>query len=658
MRSSSATLWFLFLVGAALGCGEHGSGGQAGGRGGQALGADGPLGSGGVLGSGGAFADGGGGPDATPAIEVAVDISTATVHDGGAGGVTTGTGGGGGALGADGDVDTFVVDAAGQRADVTPEARDADVDAPMGRDGDLAGVDLPGRSPDYVVIAADGLLASAIRYRDFRRAGGFDVDLAMVGDIVGSAADAASASARIRDYVRSRYQSRDPGRAMYLLLLGDAQAIWPGDRSGVPAGSWQSASGELVVSDNVYADVDGDDVPDLAVGRITADNDDEVDRVRAKVAAYEANYDPGAWNRRLNIFASTSGLGDLADVAIETIVYDITEAIPYDFDVTMTYARQVSPYVYIPEQFSDQVYRRINEGSLLTAYVGHGSRDGFAKLDWNGKAYPILDTEQLEKLAVTHKSPVLVFVACATGDFVGGESVSEHILVQREAPVAIFSSTEVSDPYANAVFIYEVSQAFAGARAARVGDAFLRAKQRILGNNDGVRQKIDSLAAFLVSTGARDALKHSHLHMYTLFGDPAMAVSYAGQTQVFAATAEQPTGASSVKAGAELALSASLPAAVVGAEALVTLESPRKVVLGQLSTVPADGDSNRDSVIAKNYAIANDKVVVAATVPVAGTSFSTQLAVPATATAGQYYIKVFVHDSSRDYAGSLPMVVY
>jgi len=43
---------------------------------------------------------------------------------------------------------------------------------------------------DYLIVAADGLSASAARYRDFRNAGGHHVDLAMVSDLVGDAADA------------------------------------------------------------------------------------------------------------------------------------------------------------------------------------------------------------------------------------------------------------------------------------------------------------------------------------------------------------------------------------------------------------------------------------------------------------------------------------
>ncbi len=504
---------------------------------------------------------------------------------------------------------------------------------------------------DYVIVAADNLAASAARYRDFREAGGFGVDLVMVSDIVGDAADAATASARIRDYVMTRYQARDTSRRLYLLLLGDAQTTWPGDGTGVPAGSWLApSSSKPVISDNVYADFDDDDVPELAVGRITADSDAEADLVREKIAAHESTHESGQWNRRLSIFASTSGMGDMADSAIESIVYDITEAIPYAYDVTMTYARQSSPYVYVPEQFSDQVYQRINEGALLVAYVGHGASNGFARLDWNGQTFPILDTSQLDKLAVTHRSPILLFVACSTGAFVGKESISERILVGANAPTAIMSSTVDSDPYANAIFIYEVSQAFLSKRAPRVGDAFLQAKQAMLTGADSVRQKIESLGGLLVSASARESLRHSHLHMYTLFGDPGMAMTYPADLQVT-------VDPSSVGAGSELTITAHPASLGAGAEATVTLESPRKIVLGKVTPVPSDGAPERDAVIMENYRVANDKASARTTASPTGAPFTTKLTVPADLPAGAYHIKVFVSDASRDYAGSVRVTV-
>ena len=513
-------------------------------------------------------------------------------------------------------------------------------------------VDNQSDAVDYLIVAADVLYDSAIRYRDFRKASGYHVELTMVSEIVGDAADMATASARIKSYVRSRYDARDTKRPMFLLLLGDAQTVWPGDGSGVPTGIWTDPStSAAVTSDNIYADIDGDDIPDIAVGRITADSDAEADLVRGKISSSESTHEIGMWDRRLNIFASTSGYGDLVDTAIETLVYDITDAVPYDYDVTMTYARQTSPYVYVPEQFSAEVYHRINEGALLVAYVGHGSTNGFASLSWNGVSYPIFDTSQLDQLSVTHKSPILLFVACSTGAFAGAESVSERILVQPNAPVAILSSTAESDPYANAVFIYEVSQVFTALRSSTVGEAFRLAKQRMLQNNDSVRQTIDSVAGVLDSATARAALKRSHLHMYTLFGDPGMAVLYAGSATNVSVN---PSTASD---GAELTVTATFPSLASGAEAIVTIESTRKAILGDIADVPTDGDSSRDAVIEKNYETANDKVVASVTASLTGSTLSTTLKIPSDLPAGRYYIKVFAQDTRSDFIGSTPLTV-
>ena len=167
-------------------------------------------------------------------------------------------------------------------------------------------VDKQSDAVDYLIVAAEGLSDSAIRYRDFRKASGYHVELTMVSEIVGDAADMATASARIQSYVRLRYDARDTKRPMFLLLLGDAQTVWPGDGSGVPTGTWTDPStSAAVTSDNVYADMDGDDIPDIAVGRITADSDAEADLVRGKISSSESTHEIGMWDRRLNIFAST-----------------------------------------------------------------------------------------------------------------------------------------------------------------------------------------------------------------------------------------------------------------------------------------------------------------------------------------------------------------
>lgn len=508
-----------------------------------------------------------------------------------------------------------------------------------------------GTGSDYVIVAADSLAASAARYRDFRVAEGHDVKLALVSELVKDAPDNDGAVTQIRDFISTQYDARNPGAPFFVLLIGDADGPWKGSNDTIPTGEFYDAfTSKQITSDNVYADMDGDNVPDLALGRLPLTSDDQVDAVRAKVEAYEKNYEVGAWNRRFNLFASTPGYGPSYDPIIEQWAFDIVEAMPYPFDITMTYASQPSPYVYVPEKFSDKVYERINEGSLMVTYIGHGLENQFANLKWNGKLHPILDTAQLSKLDARHRPPILTLVACLTGKFDTGESLSEAVLKTPGGPPAVLSATEISNPVNNGIFIYELAQTLGAERAPTVGEAFVRAKHRLLENDDAIRSKIAGAATLVLKPGEMDALNATHLHMYTLFGDPAMRLAYPKSD---ATVDVSPT---KVAAGGQLKLDASLPRVNKGT-AYLTLETKRSVIAGALVPVPADGEPGRDDAIMANYQTANDKVVAKLIKSFDGGKLSTTLTVPAGLDAGTYYVKLYADDGTTDAIGATAIEV-
>ena len=61
------------------------------------------------------------------------------------------------------------------------------------------------------------------------------------------------------------------------------------------------------------ADIDGDQIPDLAVGRLTADSREELAAMIKKIIAYEASTDFGPWRRRVNFIAGVGGFGPVTD---------------------------------------------------------------------------------------------------------------------------------------------------------------------------------------------------------------------------------------------------------------------------------------------------------------------------------------------------------
>jgi len=484
---------------------------------------------------------------------------------------------------------------------------------------------------DYLVVTGAALSKAAHKLADYRTQRGH---LAKVVD-VGVKGD----TAKIRGEVKAAFDARDAGRPFYVLLVGDADTV-------PPATYIEPFDRSEVAHDNVYADMDGDHIPDLAVGRLAVSTEAEAEAVREKIVAYESKYEVGAWNRRLTMFASTGGFGEPADTLIEQLTFKMAEEIPYDFDMTLTWAKQSSPYVFVPERFSDKIYDRMNEGSLVMTYIGHGYDDGFASLDWNGTSYPILDTERLERLDVAHKAPILTLIACSTGGFHRGESFSERLLKATKGPIAILSSTEVSHPYANAIFTREASLELTRERTPTLGEVFRRAKRRSIENaGDPFRKQLDAAAAILLPEAEREALRRSHLYMYTLFGDPAMRVAYPkGRAEVLA-----PADA---KAGAAVRVEI-VAASLGGAGKLTaTLEASRSSIVKPIAPVPPDGHAARDATIEANYRAANDRVLATRVESLVGGRATTTLEVPAGTAPGDYWVKIYAENGALDAVGS------
>lgn len=86
----------------------------------------------------------------------------------------------------------------------------------------------------------------------------------------------------IRDFLANAYWSWTvPPEAV--LLLGDAPES--GEQFGVPVPIWENS----FVSDNLYADVDGDGLPNFVIARLTARSEIDLSRMVGKVLAHERN---------------------------------------------------------------------------------------------------------------------------------------------------------------------------------------------------------------------------------------------------------------------------------------------------------------------------------------------------------------------------------
>ncbi|NOZ02803.1 MAG: hypothetical protein GXP54_13080, partial [Deltaproteobacteria bacterium] len=218
--------------------------------------------------------------------------------------------------------------------------KDADAASESGPDNgiDSVGPDLHEvpTEVDYMIVAADDLRDAAEAFAAYRESTGYSTLALTISDITGQPTSDEWVIEAISKRVRAVYDERDPDRPFYLLILGDALPVDNDPKTMVPA-PLCTVGWDPGYSDNGYADMDGDLVPDLAVGRIPVRTNKDALLVLDKVKNGEESYEVGPWNRRLSAYAGEGGFGEDIDAAIELVAQKAFEAVPYDFDVRFAY---------------------------------------------------------------------------------------------------------------------------------------------------------------------------------------------------------------------------------------------------------------------------------------------------------------------------------
>ncbi|MBM4395158.1 MAG: hypothetical protein FJ087_05665 [Deltaproteobacteria bacterium] len=523
-------------------------------------------------------------------------------------------------------------------ADALPDGPDdatavLPVDAPAETPADSPAP--PPARVDYLVVTADGLTTTANAFAAYRETTGHATKVLAMSDLPDGGPGAADAArvAAIKAAVAGAYAERDPSRPFYVLIVGDAAA------TGIPAGAsvpveHTTVGWEPGPSDNGFADVDGDHVPDLAVGRIPVRTDAEGATVLEKVKRHESSYEPGPWNRRLVAYAGEGDFGPEQDAAIELAAQKGFEELSYDWDIEFAYDNPDSLYWYSP--FPAKVRDMLTEGAVLAVYMGHGG--GETPGDVHG-------------MTALHRFPIAAFFACGTGDFtMPFDSDPERLMKQPGALFELVVSSITTHPYGNAVLARELEVALFAERPETFGEAFRRMKWRAMYNDDGFRQLLDSFAVLFMPEWEMADVRRSHVYSYNLLGDPALRVR-ASPAAVRVEVAPDPAAR-----GGALEVSGTV-AGIDGGVAHVTLEVDRLTVPWDLTPVDDPHAPAWQGKVQENWAKAMNKVVAEADLPIAGGAFSGEVAVPANVPPGLCYVKVLAADATRDAIGHAPVVI-
>jgi hypothetical protein len=496
------------------------------------------------------------------------------------------------------------------------------------------------REVDTIVVCPQEFRQALVPWIEHRRAGGHR--LALVSNLL--------SAPKLRTEVR-RIAAAAPVR--FLVLVGDADPAMASSaqvrKRSVPTHYARAVvnlkwgSEPEIASDNWYADLDDDRLPDLAVGRLPVDTPEELERLVAKILAYERSVDFGRWRSQLHFVAGTGGFGAVADTVLEAAAKTlIAEGVPPGFDATMTYANWQSPYCPDPRTFRKVALERLNEGSLFWIYIGHGDQRAVDAVQVPGAAYPILSSRDAALLACRHGAPIACFLACYTGAFdQQHDCLAEEVLRAPGGPVAVIASSRVSMPYAMTVMGSELMHQAFVARLSTVGEIFLAAKRGMMQSQgaDGHRAAIEATAQTFQAAGDLEAERREHLDLFNLLGDPLVCVPHPQQATLDVKP--------STTAGDQVTIAGSSPVAGICTLELVvrhgrlTFQPPRR----------ASFDPTALAEYGETYKRANQPRLASTQFETTSGRFTSELLVPASVRGG-CHVRVFVEGSDGCAVGS------
>ncbi|MEZ6149767.1 MAG: C25 family cysteine peptidase [Pirellulaceae bacterium] len=463
----------------------------------------------------------------------------------------------------------------------------------------------------------------------------------------------------------------------YVLLAGDVSA----DAAvNIPTCYYDSSAmsqfggDATIASDNPYADLDGDNVPELAIGRIPADSAEQLKKVLARVMAFEQHRDFSSWRRDVHVVAGVGGFGAIADSVIEmTTRRFLADRIPGWSELSMTQASVDSHYCPDPWRFSEACIDRMNQGGMFWVYIGHGHVKTLDYIRAGEDWLPILTHEHVPAVNVGSHPPIAVFLACYTGAFDAIEdSLAEELMLSPTGPIASLAASRVSGPYGLAMLSDGLLSSCFDEQASTLGDVVLHAKQGLLqdtpsemsppesglpgamhqtsnhtsGHTSGHMDQLQMIGAIASALSPSDydlaAERREHVWQMNLLGDPLLRLCHPGPLALQVAERAAPGETIQIVGNSD-----------VPGQLLVELVLRRDQVRNELDTLGVDLFSERGRAgFQQRYHAANQHTLLKQEQSLDGSgSFQVNLRVPADLPRGKYAVRAYLEGQAACRAG-------
>ncbi|HUT28338.1 MAG TPA: C25 family cysteine peptidase [Sedimentisphaerales bacterium] len=316
-------------------------------------------------------------------------------------------------------------------------------------------------------------------------------------------------------------------RCAFLLLVGDYQAGASGQPWYVPAQQrqlykWRAAQQEEFTSDGLWADMDNDLIPDIAVGRIPVRTAEQLKLVIEKIMAFE-HRPPTPDDLGLTIWAGSPAYNQVIDgMATWLLLNTVLREAPGWAPLWAISADPMHPLCGWPPEQNSVFAQQLKRGGMMAILMGHGTRDSFFSMRFRDEtiSYGLRDAEQ--GLTGAAPGPPTVIIACSCGDFAGADNcLAESLLLTPAGPAAVIGATTESHPLTNYFSgLCLVRQCCRTDK--RLGSMWLAAQRKAMETRDLIMERLlVNIEGKLEEKMDMTKLRRDQILMYALLGDPA-----------------------------------------------------------------------------------------------------------------------------------------